>query len=365
MARRPADVHGHTRDLTTVAWSPDGRHLATGGWDERVCVWDTGSPGRPPVASMAVDSTAGDLAWGADGRALAVATYDGVQAWTPAWGGPRPTRLVGGDSSSVGVAWSTEGWLASGSGRKVHVWRDLTGIPDATLTDDDEWVRAVAWAPKSDRLAIAGRNGVRIWSVGDGMVTVLAHSQSVDDVSWSGDGQRLATVDGTTLRIWVVDDPGEPKVVIDDLDRRPTGARWSPTGSELAVFSPFGPVEIRALDDLAAPPRAVLPSEWPTAVAWSPGGTTLAVGSGREVVLWELDGETPTAARTLGGIWSRTDEPLGLLALPTWSAGDLAMPVEVRDASLTLVARTTSVTDGPIPLVPGLYQVRTLRPDGV
>jgi WD40 repeat protein len=72
---------GHTNEVNTVAWSPDGRYIASGSSDQTVQVWDART-GSLLVTYKGHSDVVTSLAWSPDGRYIASASWDHtVQVW--------------------------------------------------------------------------------------------------------------------------------------------------------------------------------------------------------------------------------------------------------------------------------------------
>jgi WD40 repeat protein len=130
------------RSLLSLAFSPDGRTLATaGGSNGLVETWDART--GQPEGSFRVSGGLGALAFSSDGRTLAVSTARGVQLWDLA---TSQTRITLSSRSLAAVAFSPDGrTLAIGAGSSVELWnvdlpdparaiRDICAAVDTALT---------------------------------------------------------------------------------------------------------------------------------------------------------------------------------------------------------------------------------------
>jgi WD40 repeat protein len=73
-------IPGHTGEVTSVCWSPDGKRLASAGRDGTIKVWDPATGQEAMALQLGGDVVC--IAWSRDGRKLASATADGaIQIW--------------------------------------------------------------------------------------------------------------------------------------------------------------------------------------------------------------------------------------------------------------------------------------------
>lgn len=76
----PMRLHGHTKAVRALAWSPDGRFLATGGDDSKLTIWYP-TRDQVPLLQLQLDTPVLALAWSPDGKMLATASGNAVRVW--------------------------------------------------------------------------------------------------------------------------------------------------------------------------------------------------------------------------------------------------------------------------------------------
>jgi WD40 repeat protein len=155
----------HGAEVIAVAWSPDGRSLASGSIDTTIVVRGGGSAsrfGRPEGADV------NGLAWSPDDHRLAAANQDGAVRIWDVRKRKVALRLRGHEGWARGVAWSPNGDLVASSGadRFVRISDAATGKERATLPAGREEAWSVAWSPDGSKLASGDGDGsVRVWGL--------------------------------------------------------------------------------------------------------------------------------------------------------------------------------------------------------
>ncbi len=201
---------GHTHEVTSVSFSPDGRLLASGSWDKTIKLWR--------VADGALVRTlTGHTRWvesvsfSPDGRLLASGGGDEtIKLWRVADGSlVRTLRRHAWQVNSV--VFSPDGRLLASGGQDytIKLWRVSDGSLVRTLTGHSP-VNSVSFSPDGRLLASGSRdNTIKLWRVSDGSLvrTLRGHTSFVTSVSFSPDGRLLASGswDGT-IRLWRVAD---------------------------------------------------------------------------------------------------------------------------------------------------------------
>jgi serine/threonine protein kinase/lipoprotein NlpI len=246
---------GHSDWVDAVAWSPDGKRIASGSRDETVHVWDAANGGHIYTYAGHSDIVWA-VVWSPDGRRIASGSTDHtVQVWD-ATTGANVLTYKGHSDRVVAVAWSPDGKrIASGSGRDitlsvdqtVQVWDATTGANILTYKDHSDALLAVAWSPDGRRIASGGWDKtVQVWdaTTGANVLTYKGHSDRVHAVAWSPDGSRIASAswDGT-VQVWDAADGGHV-FIYRGHSNFVWAVAWSPDGRRIASGSTDQTVQV-------------------------------------------------------------------------------------------------------------------------
>ena len=187
-------LSGHTGKVSSVAFSPDGELLASGGFDKTVRLWKL--PNGEPFHSLNHSDWVFSIAISPDSQLLASGGADKeVKLWNLKTG--ELVRAFSGHSHWVlSVAIGSDGrFLVSGSADKtVKVWNLDTGVPLHTFEHSD-WIRSVAVDPDGRLVAGGEDGGLKVWDskTGEPVRAVVGHSRSALSVDVSPDGQLLVS----------------------------------------------------------------------------------------------------------------------------------------------------------------------------
>ncbi|MEK6262014.1 MAG: TIR domain-containing protein [Planctomycetota bacterium] len=344
-------LRGHEGIIGRIAYSPDGKRLASPSEDRTIRIWDAVTGEVVRTLGGHTDSIF-SVAWSPEGRRIASASADETVKLWDAESGQLLCTLEGHSNGVKSVAWSPDGRrLASASDdTTVRLWDAVTGGCRYTLDGHDGQVNSVTWSPDGRRIASASSSStVRLWDAETGYVlsTLEGHFRPVNSVAWWTElgMQRLASASGDkTIRIWNADTGLTTNVLEGHIGWAQCTA-LAPDARLIASKGGGGDNTVRLWRCDTWQPVAVIPEPasffWPPSVAFHPHEPLLAtVGSDqgtrkedcdRLIHIWELD-----YAVLLGENRSWTRERSG--------SGSL-MTSDSRDAVLHTTAKILLVGD--------------------
>ncbi len=351
--------------IIAVVFTPDGKTVATCGWDNLVRLWDvkTGQEVRSLRGHAEAVIT---MAMHPDGKMLASGSNDkSIALWDIA-GGKEIRRLHGHTAAVCRIAFSADGKVLASSGydNSVRLWDVASGNELATCTGHSQTVYGLGFAPDGKTVASGTNNeAIRIWDVPSGKeIRQFGNAAgSISTLAYSPDGKTIATA-GDLIRLWEVATGKErwssqPSPGAADGQGHFWGVVFSPDGKTIASSSPDK--SIRLWETATGKERRLVGKHdgGVAKVAFSPDGKLLASAShdktGR---LWDLTKVPDAPARNekvkpedLDLLWSNLSEADAVKAYQAIttleSAPDLAVPFLKKHAKAIEQKIVTATVD--------------------
>ncbi|WP_254047341.1 nSTAND1 domain-containing NTPase [Streptomyces aureus] len=282
----------HTNEVYSAAFSPDGRTLATGDADDTVRLWNTTTGESRAIRDEGAGQVV-SVAFSPDGRTLATGGTDTEVRLRDANTGELRRSLAGHTDAVYSLAFSTDSsTLVSGSPDATALMWDVATGGQLRKLDHPGPVYSVVFNRAGTTVAVGGADGtVQLWDTATGEARSTASGNAVASVAFSPDGRTFATGSDNVVQLW-------------------------DTATGAALTSLFGHT-----DDVQS-------------VAFSPDGRILAsAGLDRTVRLWDT---TSGAVRA-----TRAGHPGGVLAVAIDPTGRI-----LADGDAHGYVRLTDMADG-------------------
>ncbi|MGH2508461.1 MAG: hypothetical protein ACRDHZ_13835, partial [Ktedonobacteraceae bacterium] len=298
---------GHLASVNALAWSPNGKFIASASDDTFVQVFESTTGTRQIIYKGHTEEVAA-VAWSRNGQLIASAGQDRtVQIWNPA-SGAEPVFTYKGHTDRVNsVSWSSnDHLLVSGSDDKsVQVWQAGSGDRAFTFLGHTAGVLCVGWQPDDSSVASSSWDGtLRDWATiqhgdhfnaGEQIFNYAGHGNNeVYALAWSPDGRFIVSA-GADQTVQISNgDNGTPRPPFftdhrrKDHVNRVLAVSWSPNGTSIASGDEDGNVYVWKTAGRKTFFKYTGHKGPINAVAWSPDGKFIASGSADTTVhVWQ------------------------------------------------------------------------------
>jgi WD40 repeat protein/predicted Ser/Thr protein kinase len=297
-------LRGHEELVSSVAFSPDGKRIVSGGYDNTLKVWDAESGGEV-MTLRGHDNSGLSVAFSPDGKRIVSGSDDKtLKVWDAESGGEVMT-LRGHQEGVQSVAFSPDGKrIVSGSNdNTLKVWDAESGSEVMTLRGHQPWVSSVAFSPDGKRIVSGGYdNMLKVWDVESGseVMTLRGHEGEVLSVALSPDGKRIVSGSADkTLKVWDAESGGEV-MTLRGHEGYVVSVAFSPDGKRIVSGSADNTLKIWDAESGGEVMTLRGHEGYVMSVAFSPDGKRIVSGSvDKTLKVW--DAESGGEVMTLQG----------------------------------------------------------------
>ncbi len=360
-------LKGHTDEVDCVVFSRDGRHVLSGSADQSIRIWDAATGKNTRTLTGHTDRVSG-LAFSPNGQSAVSCSWDGtIELWDVSSG--QTTRTLKGHSDRVlCVAFSHDGQQVVSGGRNgtIRLWDPATGENTLTFAGHNDFLTSIDFSPDDQRILTGSQDRtLKLWDTGTGenVLTLAGHDNYVSSVAFSPDGQQiLSASDDETIKSW--DSAVGESVRTHRGHTQPiSDIALSPDDRRFVSASPDQTIRMWDVESGENILTLLGHEKFITSISFSPDGLQIVSGSGDQTTkLW--DATTGKCTRTFKGhaspiisvAFSRDGNQIvsrGLDGLEIiW---DITSGEQIHDESVPVVLDNRTVSED------GLIQICTAR----
>ncbi|KAF9059437.1 WD40-repeat-containing domain protein [Rhodocollybia butyracea] len=307
--RLQATIEGHSGWVWSVAFSPDGNHIASGSADRTLWVWDARTGDLLVGPFTGHDGEINSIAFSCDGKSIVSGSDDKtVRVWDAQTGKTIGAPLTGHRNIVNSVCISPTGkQIASASlDKTVHIWEwdEHSEVKIAPLVITHvALVWAVAFSPDGDQVVSGSKDGlVQVWDTQTGKLVngpLKGHTEGIRSVAFSPDGKHILSLSHEAAHIWDAYTGTELITITTPIGTDAYSAAFTPNGKQIVVGCNDSLLRIWDVQTGALVSAPIDGHSEPVlSVSVSPDGMRIASGSGDKTIrVWDAYQELSAALK--------------------------------------------------------------------
>ena len=289
----------HGTDVRCLSFSSDGKTLASGHGDGTITLWDIKTGKQKTLSGVHSGHVYGMSFSPTDNQLLVSGSSDDLWLWDVDKGIHKSIYHDIAGSSKIylptvlGLSFSSDGKTLATThiDHTVQLWDIETKTEKSILKGHTEFVHKVQFSPDGKTL-VGGcwEETVLLWDVTTGKqkATLTGHTSEIDGVAFSADGSTIASTDGNTVRLWDAT-TGKQKSILKGFTPRINSIEYSPDGTVIASAGSDGTVRLWNATSRNQEKMLIGHSESVRDISFSPDGETLVSGGeDNKLCLWNV-----------------------------------------------------------------------------
>lgn len=314
-------LEGHTGDVQKVAFSPDGKIIASASYDKTIKLWDANT--QQELKTLAGHEKVVEVIdFSPDGKYLVSGDRDGnLLLWNIKFSNNqlpnnlKPQKIDGEQYNNSGIAAldfspDSQQIAVSFYDGKIRIWNvaDFAGEPVIVKDDYQSTIYALNYSPSGENLVLGDNSGnLTIWNLenNSNLVKPRSHNAGINELTYSPDGQKIvsSSSDGT-IKLW--NSQGQHLDTYDSQAKNEATVAFSPDSKIIAVGNSNGKIELWDVGDRPFNfVKSFIHSEGKAvnSLSFSPNGNTLVSGGDYGTIqLWQLNNNSIPQIKAHNGL---------------------------------------------------------------
>lgn len=288
---------GHSNGAKCLEFTPDGKFLASGSYDETIKLWDV-QTGKEIRTFLGHKKNVMGIAISPDGKYIVSGSNDSTLKLWDITNGNEIKTFKGHTAEVNDVCFNSDGKqiISCGDDKTLKIWDIKTGKAVATLVGHRDFVNSVCCSPNGKYVVSCSKDSTLIlWDLykKEKIKTLTGHKDGVNWVDFSPDGKRIASCSGdgiyaseSSVKIWDVESGKQLKDFWKHY-KAVASVAYGPDDTYICSASNDKKIRIWDIATSKVISEITIPYTWVNSVVISPDNNFVAIGSNlSEIIFW-------------------------------------------------------------------------------